>query len=68
MTAPWELLERLDAAALDSDNVHNDACGQFDERGPQPCSCGIPGLLRDLAEWASAQAMDAAVSEAQRAA
>ena len=66
--APWELLERLDAAALNASNIHDDLCSQFDERVAQPCSCGVPGLLRDLAQWVSAQAVDAAVSEAQRAA
>jgi hypothetical protein len=67
-SVPWDLLDRLDAAADDAVNVHNDACSVFDERGPQPCSCGIPALLIDAAGWMRGHVVDAAVRQAQQAA
>jgi len=65
--APWDLLDRLDAAAEDAAAWHHDLCAQFDGAG-SPCSCGGPALLREIAAWMRSQAVDAAVSEAQRAA
>ena len=68
MTADaWDLLERLDAAALDREHIHNDLCTLYDERGPAPCSCGIPALLEDAAAWMREQAA-ASVIEQSRAA
>lgn len=47
MRPTWDQLDRLAAAAEDSANIHNDLCGS-----PigEPCSCGVPSLLRELAE------------------
>lgn len=63
----WDLLDRLDAAEADSANIHNDACTIFDERGSGVCSCGIPALLTDAAQFVRSLAVEAAVSRAQRA-
>ena len=43
----WDQLDRLDAAAADSANIHNDLC---EHPVGGPCSCGIPSLLRELAQ------------------
>jgi hypothetical protein len=67
-SAPWDLIERLDAAALDSHNVHNDACQSFTEGESLPCSCGIPALLSDAAQFVRSLAVEAVVSRARRAA
>lgn len=47
----WALLNDLDAAADDAANVHNLLCG-FVPGDPdtEPCSCGIPELLRAAAQ------------------
>lgn len=47
MRPTWDQLDRLDAAAADSEYIHNDLCGAGDDGW---CSCGIPALLREMAE------------------
>lgn len=64
----WDLLDRLDAAATDASAVHHDLCSQFDERGPLPCSCGVPALLADAAAFVRGLAVETVVRSAQRAA
>jgi hypothetical protein len=66
--APWDLLDRLDAAALNAGNIHDDLCAQFTEGEVLPCSCGIPALLTDAAEFVRSLAVEDAVTQAQRAA
>ena len=50
---PVELLESLHAAAADGANIHaahNLLCSALDRDDPDWCDCGIPKLLRGLAE------------------
>lgn len=58
----WDLLDRLDAAADDGANIHNDLCTVF--RDGEPCSCGIPDLLRDAAEFVRSAAVEDAIKRA----
>jgi len=48
--ASVELIESLHAAAADGLHIHNDLCQQFDPDAATICTCGIPSLLRQLAE------------------
>jgi hypothetical protein len=64
--APWDLLERLDAASIDAQMVHHDLCTVF--RDDEPCSCGYPQLLIDAAEFVRSLAAESVVTQAQRAA
>jgi hypothetical protein len=43
--------DALRAAAADADAIHHDLCaGALIDGGREgPCSCGVPGLLRELA-------------------
>jgi hypothetical protein len=61
----WDLLDRLDAAAQDADAWHHDLCAGL---AGQPCSCGGPQMLRDAAAFVRSLAVEAAVTQAQRAA
>lgn len=65
---PWDLLDRLDAAATDALLVHHDLCAAFDEDGALPCSCGYPQLLLDAAQFVRSVAVEGVVTQAQRAA
>ncbi len=47
---PVPLLEDLHAAAAMSADVHGDICWVHDPESPAECTCGIPSLLRSLAE------------------
>lgn len=67
MPTDWDLLDRLDAAALNAANVHDDLCQSFTQDEALPCSCGIPALLIDAAAWARSLAVETAVQQAQRA-
>jgi hypothetical protein len=64
----WELLDRSDAAATDAALVHHDLCASFTEGQALPCSCGIPQLLIDAAEFVRRHAVEDVVSQATRAA
>lgn len=64
----WDLLDRLDAAGTDAALIHHDLCQSFAEGESLPCSCGIPALLTDAAEFVRTLAIEAAVTQAQRAA
>lgn len=48
--ASVELLESLHAAAAASADVHFDVCSVYTESPEYGCSCGVPSLLRQLAE------------------
>lgn len=63
--APWDLLDRLDAASEDSEAYHHDLCGGYPG---EPCSCGAPALFRDVAQFVRSLAVESAVTQAQRAA
>ncbi len=64
----WDLLDRLDAAADDSQAYHHDLCQQFDdENGPLPCSCGAPQLLIDTAEFVRGVVVQDAIEKATAA-
>lgn len=44
------LADSLNAACTDRAVIHHDLCTVFDDEQPEAgCSCGVPGLLRDLA-------------------
>lgn len=42
----WTLLNDLNAAARNADNIHDLLCPIGDG---DPCACGAPGLIRELA-------------------
>ena len=71
MAASWDLLERATAAAQNSANCHDNLCEVFEEPGtdgqPWPCTCGIPDLLRDLAEHLQSRAAAGLIREVTRA-
>lgn len=51
LALPVSLLEDLHATAAAGDGVHYDVCTLFDPEQPDAgCSCGVPQLLRALAE------------------
>jgi hypothetical protein len=71
VAASWDLLERATAAAQNGANIHDGLCQVFEEPGgdgqPWPCTCGIPDLLRDLAEHLQQAAGAELVRKAVRA-
>lgn len=62
----WDLLDRLDAAAEDSDAYHHDLCAQG--APGKPCSCGAGRLFIDAAAFIRGIVVEQAVTQAQQSA
>jgi len=50
---PWMLLDALDAAAGQAEQLHLDLCPVYDG---EACSCGVPGMLVQVRDRVFAQA------------
>lgn len=50
LALPVPLLEDLHAAAAAGNDVHFDVCSVYTEADGFGCTCGVPSLLRSLAE------------------